>query len=199
MREFTDERDEDTVDEIWLLEHRPVYTLGLAGKREHIIGPPGDIPVVQSDRGGQITYHGPGQLVAYLLLDLKRLSMGAKALVHATEAAVIDALNVVSLIGARREGAPGVYVDSAKIAALGFRIRRGCCYHGVAINIDVDLAPYARINPCGYAGMPVTSLSKLGVDMTTFEFGQVLLAGLQRQLPLSIASAPASFVTKTGT
>jgi lipoyl(octanoyl) transferase len=199
MREFTDRRDQNTEDEIWLLEHRPVYTLGLAGRREHILAPLDGIPVVESDRGGQVTFHGPGQLVAYLLRDLKRLSLGAKTLVHNTEAAVIDALNVAGVMGLRREGAPGIYVDGAKIAALGFRIRRGCCYHGVAVNIDMDLAPYSRINPCGYVGMPVTSLSRLGVDMSMLEFGELLLAGLQRELRLPIAAAPARGAAMTGT
>ena len=157
MRRYTQNRAPDSPDQIWILEHYPVYTLGLAGKKEHILAP-GGIPVLQADRGGQITYHGPGQLVYYLLLDLKRKALTAKGLVHLLEQAVIDALAGYGLSGERRPGAPGVYIDGAKIAALGLRIRRGCSYHGLSFNVDMNTAPFAGINPCGYAGLRVTQL-----------------------------------------
>jgi lipoyl(octanoyl) transferase len=162
MRAFTDARSAVTPDEIWLLEHPPVYTLGQAGRREHLLAP-GDIPVVQSDRGGQVTYHGPGQAVVYTLLDLRRLGIGVRTAVQCLEGAVIDLLAEHGVRGARRAGAPGVYVDGAKVAALGLRVRRRCAYHGVALNVDLDLEPFRRIDPCGYAGLPVTRLADLGV------------------------------------
>jgi lipoyl(octanoyl) transferase len=152
MQNFTDSRIDDTTDEIWLVQHPPVFTLGLNGKPEHILAP-GDIPVVNCDRGGQVTYHGPGQLVVYLLLDLRRRELGVKALVHKMEQAIIDLLAEQGISGERREGAPGIYVDDAKIAALGLRVRRGCCYHGLSLNIDMDLEPFSRINPCGFEGL----------------------------------------------
>lgn len=157
MQAFTAERGVDTADEIWLVEHPPVFTLGLNGKREHVLDP-GDIPVVQSDRGGQVTYHGPGQLVIYLLIDLKRKQLGARDLVSAIEIATIAFLAEQGIAGRARPEAPGVYVDGRKIAALGLRIRRGCSYHGLAFNVDMNLSPFARINPCGYAGLEVTQL-----------------------------------------
>lgn len=164
MREFTAARAADTADELWLCEHPPVFTQGLAGKAEHLLHDIG-IPVIQIDRGGQITYHGPGQIVAYLLLDLRRLELKVRELVRRIEQAVIDLLAGYDLRASRLPGAPGVYVDGAKIAALGLRIKGGCSYHGVALNVDVDLAPYRAINPCGYPGMPVTRLCDLlGVD-----------------------------------
>lgn len=162
MRSFTDRRGPDTADELWLLEHDSVYTLGLAGDRGHLLAP-ADIPVVKTDRGGQVTWHGPGQLVAYVLLDLKRLGLGPRELVRLLEEAVLATLARYGLAGARRSGAPGVYVDEAKIASLGLRIRRGASYHGLALNVDPDLRPFAGINPCGYAGLAVTSLAALGV------------------------------------
>ena len=161
MQAFTDARTEDTPDEIWLVEHDPVFTLGQAGKPEHVLMP-GDIPVIHVDRGGQVTYHGPGQIVAYPLLDLKRLKVGVREYVDRIEQAVIDTLGDWNIGAARREGAPGVYVAGAKVAALGIRVRRGCTFHGLAFNIAMDLQPFRRINPCGYAGLEVTSMNDLG-------------------------------------
>jgi lipoyl(octanoyl) transferase len=157
MREFTDRRDPATLDEVWLLQHPPVFTQGLAGKPEHVLAA-GDIPVIQTDRGGQVTYHGPGQLVVYPLLDLERLQLGVRCLVDRLEQVVIDLLADHGLTAERREGAPGVYVDGAKIASIGLKVRRGCTYHGLALNIDNDLGPFGRINPCGYAGQPMTRM-----------------------------------------
>ncbi len=181
MREYTDARGADAEDEIWLLEHPPVYTLGLAGRPEHILDARG-IPVVHSDRGGQVTYHGPGQLVVYLLLDLKRRGIGVKDLVWRTEQATMDALAGLGVPASRRTGAPGVYTHEAKIAALGFRVRRGCCYHGLAVNVDMDLEPFTRINPCGYAGLRVCSLRELGVRIGIRAFGDRLLRALEDRL-----------------
>ena len=165
MREFTDRRTADTPDELWLLEHEPVYTLGLAGDLRHLINPT-DTPVVKTDRGGQITWHGPGQLVAYVLCDLRRLNLGPREMVRKIEAALIDTLAGLGVAAARRPGAPGVYVGEAKIASLGLRIRNGCSYHGLALNVNCALAPFSCINPCGYAGLAVTSLAALGVRTT---------------------------------
>lgn len=187
MRAFTDARGPDTDDEIWLLEHPPVYTLGMAGRLEHVLGETDGIPLVRSDRGGQVTYHGPGQLVVYLLLDLKRLGLGVKALVEHTEQAVIDLLAGLDIEAQRRAGAPGVYVNGAKIAALGFRVRRGCCYHGLALNVDGDLRPFERINPCGYAGLSVTSLAVLGRELAVDEAGDRLAGYLAATLSLPVA------------
>jgi len=163
MRAFTDERTAQSADEIWRVEHPPVFTLGQAGKPEHVLDA-GDIPLVQSDRGGQVTYHGPGQIVIYPLLDLRRHQLGARRLVTLLETSVVAWLADLGIHAAARADAPGVYVDQAKIAALGLRIRRGCSYHGVAVNVAMDLTPYQRINPCGYAGMAVTDLRSLGVE-----------------------------------
>ena len=165
MQTFTAQRTADTADEIWLCQHPPVFTQGLAGKPEHLLRDIG-IPVVKIDRGGQITYHGPGQLVAYLLLDLKRRKLGVKALVQRIEAALIALLGEYGIAAERRAGAPGVYVDGAKIAALGLKIKNGCSYHGLSLNVAMDLAPYARINPCGYAGLATVDLSTIGVHTT---------------------------------
>jgi len=162
MQAFTAQRQADTPDEIWLLQHPPVFTLGLAGKREHILQVT-DIPVIPIDRGGQVTYHGPGQLVAYVLLDLKRRGYGVRELVQRLEQSVIDLLQGYGICAARRPQAPGVYVDGRKIAALGLRIKHGCSYHGLALNVDMDLQPFQLINPCGYQGLEVTQLSDLGV------------------------------------
>jgi lipoyl(octanoyl) transferase len=177
MQHFTDTRTADTADEIWLLEHPPVFTLGLNGKPEHILDP-GDIPVVKCDRGGQVTYHGPGQLIAYLLLDLRRHELGVKALVSKIEQAIIDLLAEHQIHGQRREGAPGIYVDCAKIAALGLRIRKGCSYHGLSLNVDMDLKPFSRINPCGFEGLATDQLRHHvpGLDR------QIVAASLVRQL-----------------
>ena len=189
MREFTELRQADTPDEFWYLQHSPVYTLGLNAKQEHLLAP-GDIPVVNIDRGGQVTYHGPGQLVVYLLLDLQRLKIGVKQLVHAMEQGIIDLLSDYEITAIRRQGAPGIYVDGAKIAALGLRIRRGFSYHGLALNVDMDLEPFDRINPCGYAGMPVTQLTALvaGNSDTRMEYvQQALHAHLLGNLGYNIA------------
>ena len=160
MRAFTDARTDDTPDELWLVEHDPVFTLGQAGKPEHVLMP-GDIPVLHVDRGGQVTYHGPGQIVLYPLLDLRRLKVGVREYVERIEQAVIDTLADWNIQEQRREGAPGVYVNGAKVAALGIRVRRGCTFHGLAFNIAMDLEPFRRINPCGYAGLQVTSVADL--------------------------------------
>jgi lipoyl(octanoyl) transferase len=163
MQAYTAQRTAETPDEIWLLQHPPVYTQGQAGKAEHLIACT-DIPVVPIDRGGQITYHGPGQIVAYVLVDLRRRGYGIRELVTRLEQAVIDVLAAVGVSAERQAGAPGVYVDGAKIAALGLRVKQGCTYHGLALNVDMDLRPFAAINPCGYAGMRVTQCRDLGVD-----------------------------------
>ena len=160
MREFTQLRTAATPDEIWYLQHPPVFTLGLNGKPEHLLNP-GDIPVVNIDRGGQVTFHGPGQLVVYLLLDLHRRQSGVKPLVQQMEQAVINLLADYQVTGERIAGVPGIYVNGSKIAALGLRIRRGLSYHGLALNVDMELEPFRRINPCGYANMPVTQLADL--------------------------------------
>ncbi len=166
MQAFTAQRTPDTADEIWLLEHPPVYTQGQAGKPEHLIAAT-DIPVVPIDRGGQITYHGPGQVVAYVLVDLRRRGYGIRELVARMEQAVIDLLAAQGVTASRLAGAPGVYVDGAKIAALGLRVKHGCTYHGLALNVDMDLGPFAAINPCGYAGMRVTQCRDLGLAGST--------------------------------
>lgn len=162
MQSFTENRDAHSGDELWLVEHPPVYTLGLNGRYEHLLDP-GDIPVVAADRGGQITYHGPGQIVAYSLLDLRRLGMGPRQLVIALEQAVIALLAEYGIKAAGRREAPGVYVNGAKIAALGLRVRRGCCYHGLSLNLAMDLEPFNRIEPCGFPGLAVTQLGDLVV------------------------------------
>jgi lipoyl(octanoyl) transferase len=162
MQSFTDSRSADTPDEVWYLQHAPVFTLGRNGKQEHLLDT-GNIPVIQVDRGGQVTYHGPGQLVVYPLLDLTRLQLGVQSLVRILEQTVIDLLAGHGITATRRDKAPGVYVDGRKIAALGLRVRRGCCFHGLSLNADMDLAPFSMINPCGYPGMQVTQLADLGV------------------------------------
>lgn len=178
MQDFTARRTAETPDEIWLLEHPPVYTQGQAGRPEHLIAAT-DIPVVPIDRGGQITYHGPGQVVAYVLVDLRRRGYGIRELVARLEQAVIDLLAAQGVAAARLAGAPGVYVAGAKIAALGLRVKQGCTYHGLALNVDMDLAPFAAINPCGYAGMPVTQCRDLGIALPLAQveeaLGQALL------------------------
>lgn len=158
MQAFTDTRGPDTDDELWCVQHPPVFTQGQAGRSEHLLAP-GDIPVIQVDRGGQVTYHGPGQIVIYPLLDLHRLGLGVRDLVCLIEEAIIRVLDGYGVAGARREGAPGVYVDGAKLAALGLRVRRGRSFHGLAFNVDNDLEPFARINPCGFSGLEVTRLA----------------------------------------
>lgn len=182
MQAYTGDRGRDAPDEIWMLEHPAVYTLGIAGKTEHLPRIANGIRVVRTDRGGQITYHGPGQLVAYLLLDMRRRALTVRALVRRMEAAVIDLLQDFGIASHGREDAPGVYVGSAKIAALGLRIRNGCCYHGIALNIDMDLAPFHAINPCGYPGLEVTQLRDLGVSQPMPEVGTRLSRHLVRNL-----------------
>ena len=177
MQDFTAQRAPDTPDEIWLLEHPPVYTQGQAGKPEHLIAETA-IPVVPIDRGGQITYHGPGQVVAYVLVDLRRRGYGIRELVTRMEQAVIDLLAAHDVTAARLAGAPGVYVDGAKIAALGLRVKHGCTYHGLAFNVDMDLAPFAAINPCGYEGMRVTQCRDLGITLSLPQAGQALVQAL---------------------
>src|SRR5690606_33664467 len=188
MRDFTAARLADTPDEIWLTEHQPVYTLGQAGKREHLLNP-GTIPVVDTDRGGQVTYHGPGQVVAYVLFDLRRAGYYIKEYVHRVEQSVIDVLDEFGIPGACREpGAPGVYVPlagaahNAKIAALGIKVSRGCTYHGVALNVDMDLAPYLGINPCGYAGLRTVDMRTCGVRRDLETVGNRLAASLAGNL-----------------
>ncbi len=161
MHEFTDQRTEETLDEVWLVEHNPVFTQGQAGKAEHLINT-GDIPVVQSDRGGQVTYHGPGQLVAYFLINLRRKKLGVRDLVTHIENLVINTLKAYNIDSAARPDAPGVYVDSKKICSLGLRIRKGCSFHGLALNVNMDLTPFLRINPCGYEGMEMVQVSQFG-------------------------------------
>ena len=190
MQDFTDTRGSDTKDEIWLVEHEPVFTQGQAGKAEHILGA-GDIPVVQVDRGGQITYHGPGQIVAYPLIDLRRLGIGVRELVCKIEQAIIDTLATWNITAQRHAGAPGVYVDDAKIAALGLRVRRGCSFHGLAFNVAMDLSPFRRINPCGYRGLAVTQMADLGGPGQTGTVAPVLVRELCRQLHLAPISTPA--------
>jgi lipoyl(octanoyl) transferase len=181
MRAFTDTRDADTPDAIWLLEHPPVFTLGQAGRLEHLRDP-GAIAVVQTDRGGQVTYHGPGQLIAYLLFDLRRAGVGVRRLVHLLEQAVIELLAATGIVAGARADAPGVYVAGAKIAALGLRVRHGCSYHGVALNVAMDLEPFQRIDPCGYPGLAVTQLADL-IPAVDFEATAAALgASLQRVL-----------------
>ena len=190
MQRFTDARDQDTVDELWLVEHEPVFTLGQAGKPEHVLAP-GEIPVLHVDRGGQVTYHGPGQIVLYPLLDLRRIGIGVREYVCRIEQAIIDTLDEWNIGGQRREGAPGVYVAGAKVAALGIRVRRGCTFHGLAFNIGMDLEPFHRINPCGYQGLQVTSLRALGGPSGMDAVKPVLLAELCRQFGLAPENAAA--------
>ena len=175
MQDFTDRRDESTPDEIWVLQHPAVFTLGQAGRPEHLLAP-GEIPVIQVDRGGQVTFHGPGQAVVYPLVDLRRLGIGVRDMVERLEQAVIDVLAHYGIEGAARRDAPGVYVEGAKIAALGLRVRRGCSFHGLAFNIDMNLEPFERINPCGYEGLKVTQLN----DLVNVDPGEVEARLLQR-------------------
>ncbi len=163
MQRFTDTRDDATGDEIWFTQHEPVFTLGLNASREHLLAP-GDIPVVQIDRGGQVTYHGPGQLMIYPLIDLRRAGLGVRPLVTALEQAVVDLAGDYGIDAASRADAPGVYVDGVKLASVGLRIRRGASYHGMALNVDVDLEPFSRINPCGFSNLDVTDLARLGAE-----------------------------------
>jgi lipoyl(octanoyl) transferase len=183
MRQFTNSRNADTPDELWLLQHPPVFTQGQAGKAEHVLAP-GDIPVIQVDRGGQVTYHGPGQWVLYLLVDLRRHHLGVRDLVSLIERSLVQLLAQYSISASVKPGAPGVYVAGEKIAALGLRVRRGCSYHGLALNVDLDLEPFERINPCGYEGLQVTSMSRLlpGTELDVDVVGQRLLAVVAGEL-----------------
>ena len=198
MREFTETRTADTSDEIWLVEHEPVYTLGQAGKLEHVLNP-GNIPVVKSDRGGQVTYHGPGQVMAYILTDLRRSKRFIKALVHQIEEATIETLRQYGIPNAcRKEGAPGVYVlapdvpaehaELAKIAALGIKVRNGCTYHGMALNLEMDLSPFDGINPCGYAGLQTVCMVQYGVTASWEEVADALAQQITRYCGLSLGS-----------
>ena len=181
MQAFNASRTAETEDELWLVEHPPVFTLGLAGRREHLLAP-GDIPVVATDRGGQVTYHGPGQAIVYALVDLRRLGIGAKELVRRLEQAAIDTLAGYRIIAARRAGMPGVYVDGAKIAAIGLRIARGCSYHGLALNVGNDLEPFTRIDPCGYPGLASARTADFGVRDKIHAVQQSLAGNLARCL-----------------
>lgn len=186
MRAFTDARTAETPDELWLLEHPPVFTLGQAGKPEHLLRETG-IPLVKIDRGGQITYHGPGQIVVYLLVDLHRRHIKVREMVNLMEQALIDCLADYGLVAERKDGAPGVYIDGAKIAALGLRVRNGCTYHGLALNVDADLAPFSAINPCGYEGLQTIRMKDFGVTDGVDAVGERLLAHLERLLALRTA------------
>lgn len=182
MQEFTAQRGNGAADELWLTEHPPVYTLGVAGRTEHLPRTNNGIPVIKVDRGGQITYHGPGQAVLYVLIDLRRRGLGVRALVRMMERAVIDLLAVRGVTAEGRVEAPGVYVNGAKIAALGLRVKNGCSYHGLAFNIDMDLSPFHAIDPCGYSGLAVTQARDLGIAGTTESLGEELAGHLQRIL-----------------
>jgi len=184
MQRFTEERGADTADELWCLSHPPVFTLGMNADSAHVISA-GDIPVVQTDRGGQVTYHGPGQLVIYPLIDLRRTGFGIRDLVSALESALIALLAAHGQIAVARRDAPGVYVAGAKVASIGLRIRRGACYHGLALNVSMDLAPFMRINPCGDAGLLITDLTRLGIQMGVAEAARQLVPLLCQALGLS--------------
>ncbi len=185
MQAFTSQRTEATQDQLWLVEHSSVYTLGLNGKREHLIDT-NNIPVIQTDRGGQVTYHGKGQVIIYCLLDLKQLGLAVKSYVNLLERSIIELLNDYGLDGQRRNGAPGVYVNHKKISALGIRVKKGCCYHGLALNVDMDLAPFLGINPCGFAGLEVTQLSDFSIKEKCQSVAQKLLPKLAENLGLKI-------------
>lgn len=187
MHQFTDQRNDNTPDEIWLVEHPPVFTQGQAGKSEHLLMP-GDIPVMQSDRGGQVTYHGPGQQVMYVMVNLKRRKTGVRQLVTALEQTVVDTLAHFSVTANARPDAPGVYVDGKKICSLGLRIRNGCSFHGLALNIDMDLTPFLRINPCGYAGMEMTQLAALTASVTPADIQPLLIKNFALQLAITDVS-----------
>ena len=181
MKIFTDSRDECVTDEIWFVQHPPVYTLGQAGKVEHLLTP-GDIPVVHSDRGGQVTYHGPGQLVCYLLLDVRRLGLGVRGLVTAIEQSIVQLINSYGITAESKPEAPGVYVDGKQIAALGLRIRKGCSYHGLSLNVDMDLGPFSNINPCGFKDLNVVDMKGLGINRPMTEIMDALTDILIRQI-----------------
>ncbi|MDT8371210.1 MAG: lipoyl(octanoyl) transferase LipB [Gammaproteobacteria bacterium] len=181
MQSYTTQRDQNSPDQLWLVEHPSVFTQGLNGRAEHILNP-NTIPVVQTDRGGQVTYHGPGQLIAYTLFDLRRLNLGVRDMVTSLENSVIDLLKQSNIDSYARKDAPGVYVDNKKIASLGLRVKRGCCYHGISLNVAMDLTPFGYINPCGYANMKVIDLAGLGVDLTMAQIKQRFVSALQTQI-----------------
>jgi lipoyl(octanoyl) transferase len=181
MKSFTDSRDECAADEFWYVQHPPVYTLGQAGKVEHLLTP-GDIPIVHSDRGGQVTYHGPGQLVCYLLLDIRRLQLGVRDLVTAIEQSIVQLINSYGVAAEAKPEAPGVYVDGRKLAALGLRIRKGCSYHGLSLNVDMDLGPFSNINPCGIEGLEVVDMKRLGIDRPMAKIMEELTDILAQQI-----------------
>lgn len=181
MHQFTDQRDELTTDQIWIVEHNPVFTQGQAGKEEHLLNP-GDIPVVKSDRGGQITYHGPGQMVVYFLLNLRRKGLGVRELVTHIENIIVQTLAELGIKSAARPDAPGVYVDGKKICSLGLRIRKGCSFHGLALNVDMDLSPFQRINPCGYAGMEMVQVADFTTEAQRASLQSVLINQLRNVL-----------------
>lgn len=191
MQDFTDSRDDSTVDEIWLVEHEPVFTQGQAGKEEHLLAP-GNIPVVKVDRGGQVTYHGPGQQMLYVLLNMKRNKLGVRDLVTALESCIVQSLKSFSIEAYPRADAPGVYVDAKKVCSIGLRIRRGCSFHGLALNVDMDLSPFQRINPCGYAGLEMVNCAQLNGPSNMAEASAIiiqqlceLLAGINPELQLN--------------
>ncbi|HHL32363.1 MAG TPA: lipoyl(octanoyl) transferase LipB [Oceanospirillales bacterium] len=185
MQKYTDERDQYSLDQLWMVEHQPVFTQGQAGKAEHVLNP-GGIPIIQVDRGGQVTYHGPGQIVIYPLIDLKRHKMGIKALVNGIEEALIQTMQAYGINAKRKEKAPGVYVEGKKIASLGLRVRKGCTFHGLAFNIRMDLEPFLRINPCGYAGLEVTQLSALNPSVEFDKVQELLISKLCEILNFTI-------------
>ena len=184
MQKYTDDRTSDSPDELWLVEHNPVFTQGQAGKAEHILNT-GDIPVIQVDRGGQVTYHGPGQLVAYPLIDIKRRKIGVRQLVTAIEQSLISLLKPYNIEAYAKSDAPGVYVDERKIASLGLRIRKGCSFHGLALNVDMNLSPFLRINPCGYAGLEMVQCKQLNGPQNVSEAGDKLINTFSQQLGYS--------------
>ena len=189
MQDFTDTRDENTPDEIWFCEHPPVFTLGLNAAKEHLLAP-GDIPVVQIDRGGQVTFHGPGQLMIYPLIDIRRANIGVRRLVTALEQSVVDLVADYGIEAAARVDAPGVYVEDKKLASVGLRIRRGASFHGMALNVDVDLEPFSRINPCGYEELEMTDLHRLGAELQLEDTSQKILPHFLQHLGLTEATNP---------
>ena len=181
MKKFTDSREAHAPDEIWFVQHPPVFTLGQAGKVEHLLTP-GDIPVVHSDRGGQVTYHGPGQLVCYLLIDVRRRKLGVRDLVTAIEQSIVQLIKAYGVVSESKREAPGVYVNGRKLAALGLRIRKGCSYHGLSLNVDMDLKPFSNINPCGFEGLEVIDMKRLGIDRSMTEVREALTDILIREI-----------------
>ena len=198
MRDWTSARGPCTLDELWFLEHPRTYTLGRAGKREHVIGDIGEIPLVESDRGGQVTYHGPGQLIAYTMVDVTRLGASVRTMVKGLEQAVVEQLRAFDIDAHRVQGAPGVYVSDAKVAALGLRVSRGRAFHGLSLNVDLDLSPFFAINPCGYEGLKVTRLKDLGIEITARELAPSLCQHLSGALALAKVSPLIAATSWTG-